>query len=106
MGNEDEEEEEDNGETESIQFESEFVDAVARTSPLATSIWVGLRKDGWVGIEESYVHFTEGTPLPYSIKFVNTPFTGIFSLDYSRLCKFKNAGDRIELDQSLVDKYL
>jgi CRISPR-associated protein Cst2 len=82
------------------------VRTVSRTSPLSTSILVGLRKDGWEGRAESFVSLLEGTPLPYSTQFANTPFTGIFSLDYSRLCKFTNVGDRIELSDELVEQYL
>ncbi|HEY7571543.1 MAG TPA: hypothetical protein VH796_09250 [Nitrososphaeraceae archaeon] len=82
------------------------VKTVSRFSPLSTSILVGLRKDGWRGVDDAFVHLTEGTPLPYSTEFTNTPFTGIFSLNYSRLCRFKNIGDRIELADGLVEKYL
>ena len=39
------------------------VKTIARTSPLATSILVGLRKNG-KGIVENYVALTEGTPSP------------------------------------------
>lgn len=82
------------------------VKTVARTSPLSTSILVGMRKTACEGIDEAFVHLKEGTPLPYSTKFANTPFEAIFSLDYSRLCKFVNMGDRIELAEPLVEKYL
>lgn len=82
------------------------VKTLARASPLSTSILVGLRKDGWQGRDEAFVHLLEGTPLPYSIQFANTPFQGIFSLNFSRLCKYSNVGDRIELDEELVKKYL
>jgi CRISPR-associated protein Cst2 len=82
------------------------VKTVYRTSPLSTSIWVGLRKDGWEGKSESFVSLNEGTSLPYSTQFANTPFTGIFGLNYARLCRYINVGDRIELDDQLVKKYL
>ena len=60
----------------------------------------------WQGKDEAYVHLTEGTPLPYSIQFANTPFQGIFSLNYSRLCRYSNVGDRIELNDKLANQYL
>lgn len=82
------------------------VRSISRTSPLSTSILVGLRKDGWLGIDEAYVHLREGTPLPYDTQFANTPFQGIFSLDYSRLCRYSNVGDRIELGDELLERYL
>jgi CRISPR-associated protein Cst2 len=85
---------------------AERVKSIARTSPLSASILVGLRKHNWQGKDEAYVHLTEGTPLPYSIQFANTPFQGIFSLNYSRLCRYSNVGDRIELDDKLVKQYL
>ena len=63
-------------------------------------------KTGWKGRVENYVSLIEGTPLPYKTEFANTPLTGIFALDYNRLCRFANVGDRIELDENLVKKYL
>jgi CRISPR-associated protein Cst2 len=86
--------------------EGERVTSITRTSPLSTSILIGLRKDAWQGRDDAFVHLTEGTPLPYSLQFANTPFTGIFTLNYNRLCRFSNVGDRIELDDKLVDLYL
>jgi CRISPR-associated protein Cst2 len=97
---------EKNGDVEEAPEEAVRVKTVSRTSPLATSILVGLKKDGWVGRAESYVSLIEGTPLPYKTQFANTPFEGMFSLNYGRLCKFSNVGDRVELDESIIKKYL
>jgi CRISPR-associated autoregulator DevR family len=96
---------EENGE-EGEKEEGGRVKTVSRTSPLSTSILVGLKKDGWEGKMESYVSLTEGNSLPYKTQFANTGFEGMFSLNFSRLCKFSNIGDRIELDEELREKYL
>ena len=107
IDNEDTEAEtEDGHEVAKLKKEPARIKTVSRTSPLSTSILVGLRKDGWEGKTESFVSLTEGTPLPYSTQFANTPFTGIFSLNCARLCRYTNVGDRIELDNQLVKKYL
>jgi CRISPR-associated protein Cst2 len=80
--------------------------AVMRTAPFAASILISLRKAGWEGIDEGFVHLKEGTPLPYSTRFCNTQLQGVFGLHYAHLGVFRNEGDRIELDRALVDKYL
>jgi len=72
---------------------------ITRTSPLIMSPAVTLRKAFNMGRDEGYVHLVEGTPVPYITQFSNTPYECIFSLDYSRLCKFNIAGDRVELDE-------
>jgi CRISPR-associated protein Cst2 len=90
-----------------------------RTSPFQSSILVSLRKTGWEGIDNGYVHpkglsqeveakhpDANPTPLPYNTKFYNTQLQGIFGLSYSRLGVFRCEGDRIEIDQSLINKYL
>ncbi|MCL4322372.1 MAG: DevR family CRISPR-associated autoregulator [Deltaproteobacteria bacterium] len=90
-----------------------------RTSPFQSSILVSLRKTGWEGIDNGYVHpkglsqeveakhpDANPTPLPYNTKFYNTQLQGIFGLSYSRLGVFRCEGDRIEIDQSLITKYL
>jgi CRISPR-associated protein Cst2 len=84
----------------------ERVAAVMRTAPFAASILSSLRKSGWEGLDEGFVHLKEGTPLPYSTRFYNTQLQGIFGLNYERLGTFRNEGDRIELDRPLVEKYL
>ena len=100
--------EESNGEAGSVEVKQSRarVRSISRTSPLSTSILVGLRKDAWQGTDEAYVHLKEGTPIPYDTQFANTPFTGIFSLNIKRLCRFTNAGDRMELSDKLVKEYL
>jgi hypothetical protein len=78
------EDKEDEGENEQPE-EGTRVKTVARTSPLSTSILVGLRKDGWVGKDDAYVGLIEGSSQPYKTKFANTPMQGIFCLNYKRL---------------------
>jgi CRISPR-associated autoregulator DevR family len=46
------------------------------------------------------------SPVPYSSRFYNTHLQGVFCLDYSRLGVFWNVGDRIELEESQVRKFL
>ncbi len=90
-----------------------------RTSPFQSSILVSLRRTGWEGIDNGYVHpkglsqevekkhpDANPTPLPYNTKFYNTQLQGIFGLSYSRLGVFRCEGDRIEIERSLVEKYL
>jgi CRISPR-associated protein Cst2 len=84
----------------------EKVAAVMRAAPFAASILASLRKSGWEGLDEGFVHLKEGTPLPYSTRFYNTQLQGVFGLSYERLGVFRNEGDRIELDRPLVEKYL
>ncbi len=80
--------------------------AVMRTSPFHASLLISLRKSSWKGLDKAYVHLKEGTPQPYNTEFYNTQLQGIFALNYSRLGVFRNEGDRIELDEKLVKKYL
>lgn len=104
-----EEEPEEGDETEAeptTARRGERVTAVMRAAPFAASILTSLRKSGWEGMDEGFVHLREGTPLPYSTRFYNTQLQGVFGLNYSRLGIFRNEGDRIELDRSLVGKYL
>ena len=79
--------------------------AVMRPSPFSSSILKSLRNNGWQGEDEGFVHLKEGSPLPYKTKFYNTQLQGVFGLSYARLGVFRNEGDRIELDASLVAKY-
>lgn len=82
------------------------VKSLVRASPFASSILISLRKSGWKGLDKGYVHLEEGTPVPYSTVFYNTNLQGIFGLDLSRIGVFSNIGDRIELDQRLVEEGL
>lgn len=82
------------------------VKSIMRTSPFSTSILVSLRKKGWRGRDEGFVHLKEGTPLPYTTEFYNTHLQGVFSLNYNRLGVFCNIGDKVELDESKVNKLL
>jgi CRISPR-associated protein Cst2 len=77
-----------------------------RASPFSASILCSIRKSGWQGRDEGFVHLKEGTPLPYTTEFYHTHLEGIFSLNYMRLGIFWNIGDRVELDEAKVDKFL
>lgn len=85
---------------------TEKTKAVMRPSPFVSSILRSLRKDGWQGDDEGFVHLKTGSPLPYKTKFYNTQLQGVFGLNYARLGVFRNDGDRIELDETLVKQYL
>ncbi|WP_127836879.1 type I-B CRISPR-associated protein Cas7/Cst2/DevR [Clostridium prolinivorans] len=80
--------------------------ALIRTSPFMASILLSLRKRGWKTVDEGFVHLKEGTPQPYSTMFYTTDLQGIFCLDYGRLGVFNNCGDRIELDENKVEKFI
>jgi len=80
--------------------------ALVRTSPFMASLLVSLRKSGWKGHDEGFVHLKEGTPLPYATVFYTTHLQGIFCLAHHRVGVFENAGDRIELDETKAAKYI
>jgi CRISPR-associated protein Cst2 len=81
--------------------------AVMRTSPFLSSILMSVRRDGKCSsYDEGFVHLKEGTPLPYKTQFYNTDLQSVFCLDYSRLGRFVNLGDRIELDGGRISKWL
>lgn len=46
------------------------------------------------------------SPLPYTTRFYNTHLHAIFCLNYSRLGLFWNVGDRIELEEAKVKRFL
>lgn len=48
---------------------------------------------------------TVPTSLPYTTRFYNTHLQGVFGLAYHRIGLFRNAGDREELENVLVEKY-
>lgn len=101
----------ENGESSEISESPETqnkvkVKSLVRTSPFASSILISLRKYGWKGLDKGYVHLETGTPVPYSTVFYNTNLHGIFGLDLSRIGVFSNIGDRIELDEKLVNEGL
>lgn len=108
--------EEDESEESDIQEEAEPKEeskkkkvktkSVMRPAPFAASILTSLRKSGWQGLDKAFVHLQEGTPQPYNTEFYNTQLQGIFGLNYSRLGVFRNEGDRIEIDEKYVEKYL
>jgi len=80
--------------------------ALVRSSPFSASLLVSVRKKGWKGQDEGFVHLKEGTPLPYSTTFYTTHLQGIFCLAHCRVGVFNNTGDRIELDEAAAQKYL
>ena len=104
--------------------------AVMRPSPFLASLLVSTRATAWRGRDEGFVHITrfdpealeeaekerkkkgQGeidrpcTPLPYTTEFYNTNLQSVFCLNYSRLGVFRNLGDRIELDEALVPKFM
>jgi len=82
------------------------VKSIMRKSPFSASILVSLRKTGWKGRDEGFVHLKEGTPQPYTTEFYNTNLQGVFCLDYNRLGIFSNIGDRIELDESKANAFI
>ncbi|MFZ0514993.1 MAG: hypothetical protein WAM14_25565, partial [Candidatus Nitrosopolaris sp.] len=101
--NKEEEEEEEEG---VAKEEVMNIRGLFRTSPFSSSILGGLRKDGWEGTDLNYVSLVEGSSQPYKTQFMNTALQGIFCLNYNRLGVFTNVGDRAELDQSMIKKYL
>lgn len=82
------------------------VKPVIRASPFCASILCSIRKTGWQGRDEGFVHLKEGTPLPYTTEFYNTHLQGVFCLNYLRLGIFWNIGDRIELDEAKIEAFL
>lgn len=79
--------------------------ALVRASPFSASLLVSVRKKGWKGHDEGFVHLKEGTPRPYSTEFYTTHLQGVFCLAHYRVGRFENTGDRIELDEAKARKY-
>lgn len=80
--------------------------ALMRASPFSASILVSLRKTGWQGRDEGFVHLKEGSPQPYTTEFYNSNMQAIFCLNYKKLGLFMNIGDRIELDEGKAEEFL
>jgi CRISPR-associated protein Cst2 len=80
--------------------------ALMRASPFSASILVSLRKTGWQGRDEGFVHLKEGSPQPYTTEFYNSNMQAVFCLNYKRLGLFMNIGDRIELDEGKAEEFL
>lgn len=91
---------------ENTKTKGKKVKPLSRASPFSASILVSLRKSGWQGKDEAFVHLKEGTPLPYTTEFYNTHLQGVFCLNYHRLGLFSNMGDRIELDEEKAEEFL
>jgi len=49
---------------------------------------------------------TPTSPLPYTTRFYNADLQAVFCLDYGRLGVFWNLGDRIELEETKVKRFL
>lgn len=77
------------------------VRALMRTSPLATSILAAVGTPR-LSKDEGFVHLEEGTPLPYSTRFYSAHLAAVFCLDYSRVGRFVNIGDRVEINETRV----
>ena len=92
--------------TEDNKVKENKTKSVMRNSPFAASLLVSIRKSGWKGKDEGFVHLKEGTPQPYTTEFYNAHLQGVFSLCYARLGVFSNLGDRIELDEGKVDEFI
>jgi CRISPR-associated protein Cst2 len=80
--------------------------ALVRASPFSASLLVSIRKKGWKGVDEGFVHLKEGTPLPYTTEFYTTHLQGVFCLAHYRVGLFQNVGDRIELEEVKAKKYM
>ena len=93
-------------EAEAAEKSGKKVKSLIRASPFSASILCSIRKSAWQGRDEGFVHLKEGTPLPYTTEFYHTHLEGVFSLNYMRLGVFWNIGDRVELDESKIDKLL
>lgn len=116
---ESEEDAEEEGEKSNEKKGKLKVKSVIRTSPFHASILISLRKTGWEGLDKGFVKprdlsdeikqtapNTSTDSLPYNTVFFNTQLQGVFGLNYSRLGVFRNEGDRIELNQAHLDKYV
>lgn len=79
--------------------------ALVRASPFSASLLVSVRRKGWKGRDEGFVHLKEGTPLPYTTEFYTTHLQGVFCLAHSRVGRFENIGDRIELEEAKAKQY-
>lgn len=88
------------------EFDPGRIKALMRSSPFAASLLVSIRKSGWRGRDEGFVHLKEGTPQPYTTEFYNAHLQGVFSLCYSRLGVFSNLGDRIELNNGKKEEFI
>ncbi len=82
------------------------VKPLTRASPFSASILISLRRSGWKGRDEGFVHLRQGTPQPYTTEFYHTTLQGIFTINYSRLGLYSNLGDRIELDEHLAYDFI
>ncbi len=103
---EDDIEEEDEDETGNASGKGIKTKAIVRASPFSASLLISLRKNGWRGRDEGFVHLKKGTPLPYTTEFYTTHLQGIFCLAHCRVGRFENAGDRIELEEAKAKKYV
>lgn len=93
-------------EEEKVSSKAPKTKALVRSSPFSASLLVSVRKKGWRGRDEGFVHLKEGTPLPYTTEFYTTHLQGIFCLAHHRVGLFQNVGDRIEIEDAIAKKYL
>lgn len=80
--------------------------SVMRTSPFKSSILLSTEPVRTLPTDEAFVHLEKGTPLPYSTEFYYNFLRANFSIDYQRVGKIKNVGDRIEMEDKHIQKYL
>jgi len=68
----------------------------------------GLRRLLSENAKDKVINFIENpcSPLPYTTRFYNAHLQGIFSLNYSRLGVYWNLGDRVELEEDKVRRFL
>lgn len=82
--------------------------AEVRLSPVLISQLMpitGVRtRTNYFSNENGFVHFQDGTSLPYSTRFYNVSFVSIFTIDLDRVGVFRNVRDRIEVDIESQDR--
>jgi CRISPR-associated protein Cst2 len=80
-------------------------ESIQRNSPMKTSILKGIYGKRGMNNDDAFVHLKDGPPLPYSTKFYSAHLEGFFLLEYYRLGVYDNLGSRVELENSLLEKY-
>jgi len=79
---------------------------LSRTSPFLTSVLMSLRRDESRTKDKAYVHLQSGESLPYTTEFYKTNMQSIFCLNYKKLGRFSNLGDRVEIDESTAVQFI
>jgi CRISPR-associated autoregulator DevR family len=76
-----------------------------RTSPVSMSPIIGLRNSAWEGIDNAYVYTADGS-IPFQTQFHSCGMVGIFTVAFSRIGVFQEAGDMSDLDPDMRDANL